>query len=173
MNKTIALITVILVATLGFYLIKTSPFSSSKTAENTPLQQVSGSSISFDPAMINLTLGQQATVNIQLDPDKLSVAAVTISLSYDPTLLKIVSLKNGTMFTNILSSAKIQNGKATLSVATPPDSKGESLAGTVATVTVQSLSNKASNISFNTDTMAVALEQDGNILKNIGTLKVN
>lgn len=132
-----------------------------------------GPSLAFSPSKLKLKPGEQATVSLNLQQDGLPTAAVTISLSYDPAKVKIISLNGSSLFTNVLSSAKFSSGLATLSLAVPPDSKGQVESGTVAVLELESLSSGSSKINFDADTMAVALEQEGNILKNLGTLTIN
>jgi hypothetical protein len=108
-----------------------------------------------------------------LNQNNLKTAAVTVSLTYDPAKVKVVSLNGGSLFTSVLSSAKISSGVATITVAAPPDQGGRTESGTVAVLTVESLSSGKSEISFDRDTMAVATDQEGNILKTLGSLTIN
>ena len=82
-------------------------------------------------------------------------------------------MNDGSLFPTVLSQAKLTSGHAEISVATPPDSKGQTLAGAVLTFQVRGLSSSPSTISFDDGTMVAALDQNGNILKSMGALAIN
>jgi hypothetical protein len=132
-----------------------------------------GPSLTFDPSSLKLAVGKQASINLNFNPSGLSTAALTLSLSYDPNKVRIISFNGGSLFTNVLSSAKISSGVATISLAASPDSGGQTNSGTAAVLTIESLSSGKSEITFDSDTMAVTTDQEGNILKTLGQLSIN
>lgn len=158
---------------VGLTTVLTLKLLSLGKSEPTNLQSSTSASLLFNPTKVKLAPGEKTTVNVVLNTANHQVAAITLSLNFDPTKIKVVKINNGTLFPNTLSSAKISGNKAALSIATPPDVQGQTEGGTIATVELESLSNSSSTLTFDAETMAVALDQDGNILSSNGSLTVN
>lgn len=167
---------ILVVGVLTFYLMSSSKTSTLNTTQTTPTETVAtlnAPSLKFTPATLKLAKDAESTVSVTLDQDKHTTVGVTLAIKYDPTKVTISQVKNGTLFPTVLSSAKIEGGMAEISVATPPDSKGQTTAGTVVTFQVRGLSSASSTITFGDDTIVAATDLEGNILKSKGTLKIN
>lgn len=172
-NTALIVIGVLIVAVLGFVLVKSPKMDKSKPTNSNESLSTTTPSLSFSPSSLKLASGASTTVAVTLDPNQHTSVAATLSIKYDPAKVSIVQIKTGTMFANVLSPVKISGGVAEISVGTPPTSKGQTQSGTVVNLTIKSLSNSSSVISFGEDTMVASLDLQGNILKTMGTLKIN
>lgn len=172
-NPALIIASILVVAILGFYLAKSPRFNSSKSMPNTETVSTGAPSLSFAPSSLQLASGKTANVTLTLDPNSHTSVAATLAIKFDPTKVSITQVKTGTMFPVVLSPVKISNGLAEISVGTAPSSSGETQTGTVISFDLKSLSNSSSVISLGESSAVASLDLQGNILKSMGTLKIN
>lgn len=178
-NKSALIAVGILVVGVITFFLMSSPKSTTQTGAPvetsmpSAVTTITAPSISFSPATLKLAKDAESTVSVVLDQNNQAVVGATVVIKYDPTKVSITQVTGSTLLPTVLSKAKIMGGMAEISVATPPDSKGKTQGGTVATFQVRGLSSASSTITFGDETTIASLDQQGNILKSKGTLKIN
>lgn len=171
MNKTLVLVFIFVLAFAGGYYY----LSSNSTPSNTPeiTQKADSPTITFNPATLKLKVGESQTVALDLDPLSLPVVGLTLELIYDPTQIELISLTNSGAMPNTLASAKINNGVASISLATPPSSPGISSPTQVISLQIKALNSTSSTLSISPSSQLVSTTQDGNLLSSYATLQIN
>lgn len=100
------------------------------------------------------------------------MTATQIVLTYDPAILGIPIITQGTFLTKVLSSPKIENGKITFTYATSPDSMGQGGSGLLATIKLKPIAVGSTTISFAEGTMATASDHSDNVVKSISDTQI-
>lgn len=123
--------------------------------------------IALSPASVTKAPGDEFTLEARLDTGDNQVVAVQINLVYDPTKLEALTITNGTLFPNILSSGVVGNGTASIAVGAANTTTPIHGTGTAAVIKFKALASTTSPVSirFANDTYAGALgEGSTNVL---------
>ena len=81
--------------------------------------------LTTSPATIAVARGTQASIDVIMDTHGAIVSGAIVELSYDPSLLSNVSVKQGDFLPVKLSGPKVAGGKISFIYAAPPDSGGK------------------------------------------------
>lgn len=123
--------------------------------------------ITLTPASVTKSVGDEFTLEARLDTGDNQVVAAQINVVFDPAKLEAVSITNGTLFPNILSSGVVGNGSASIAVGAANTTTPIHGNGTAAVIKFKALASTSSPISirFANDTYVGALgEGSTNVL---------
>ncbi len=126
--------------------------------------------IALSPASVTKAPNEEFTLEARLDTGDNQVVAAQINIVYDPTKLEALTITNGTLFPNILSSGVVGNGTASIAVGAANTTTPIHGTGTAAVIKFKALSSTTSPVSvrFANDTYVGALGE-GNVNVLIGT----
>lgn len=157
----IALIGVLFIVSVvvGANLAKRSgqetPSASPVQNQSTPAVEVKNTTdLSLSPAPLTISTGATKQVSVMLS--KTAVSAADVFLTYDPTLVEIADIQNGTVFDRVIRK-KIDAGSIAFSAAVSPEKKNSLATGTVFTFTVTALKSGTTTIQFDTGKTITAL----------------
>jgi len=115
--------------------------------------------IALSPASVTKAPNEEFTLEARLDTGDNQVVAAQINIVYDPTKLEALTINNGTLFPNIISSGVIGNGTASIAVGAANTTTPIHGTGTAAVIKFKALSSTTSPVSirFANDTYVGAL----------------
>ncbi len=115
--------------------------------------------IALSPASVTKAPNEEFTLEARLDTGDNQVVAAQINIVYDPTKLEALTINNGTLFPNIISSGVIGNGTASIAVGAANTTTPIHGTGTAAVIKFKALASTTSPISirFANDTYVGAL----------------
>lgn len=126
--------------------IKTSSLKKEKKIETPTQSQIvpkeSIASLTIDPQNVETTVGQQFTININVDTLNHSINGVDTVISFDPEILTVIGeVKNGDLFNSLLiKDVKNNVGKINITASKlSPTAQNISGKGTLATVNFKAL----------------------------------
>lgn len=173
-KRTIALIIVLLLVTIGLLYLalapkqSTPPVSTLPSPTPTPAAQTT-LFLSPNPIYVSSSSG---TIDINIDTQDNMVTAVQLELSYDPkalTSIEIASPSANSFFTEsvaLLKNIDRVNGKISYALGIPPTGKSIEGKGKVATITFRSLlTSGQTGITINPETQVTAEGISGTVLK--------
>ncbi|OGK52143.1 hypothetical protein A3B02_02790 [Candidatus Roizmanbacteria bacterium RIFCSPLOWO2_01_FULL_42_14] len=131
-------------------------------AEVVEVNKKGKASLAVKPTRTTLKSGEQMRVDVVLE--NVGVQATSVIITYDPRILKVSDVKNGVVFTNVLSQ-KVEDGKITFIADIGTQGKSELKMGTVFSFTVTAIGRGTSQLKFDTKATKTAL-RGGNILKS-------
>jgi hypothetical protein len=162
-------VVIIVVALLTLIAIPVTVFLSMRSQELRK-RAAPATNIAFSPASVTKAVGEEFTLEARINTADNQVVATQINVTYDPTKLEAVSITNGTLFPNILSSGVVGNGTASIAVGAANTTTPIHGSGTAAVVKFKAIAATSSPISvrFANDTYVGALgEGSSNVL--VGT----
>ncbi len=114
------------------------PVSSAPPAPQLMPRGAAGASFAFDPPMVTQAVGSTFTVNVLLNGAQ-NVHTVPLQLSYDPKLLQVANVSNGTLLSQdgqiVTVSHREDDGTLQVTATRPPGAPGISGQGPVVTLT--------------------------------------
>ncbi|OGK21538.1 hypothetical protein A3C23_04850 [Candidatus Roizmanbacteria bacterium RIFCSPHIGHO2_02_FULL_37_13b] len=120
--------------------------------------------LEFSKPIINVKVGEQFTIDVNIDAESDQVLSTDVRVIYDPKLLQIVDIKAGNYFPSAPKLDFSQSGKIYIAALVENPGDYQSGAGTVATITVKALANGTGTLTFVCEDRQTA--QDSNIAKN-------
>lgn len=137
----------------------TQPSDSAPTPE--AAQQVRRQSRLSIKANADLAVGKQETISVELTGTP--VSATDIVLYYDPDVVEVSEVSNGSVFDRILVN-NVENGRLSFSAAVSPDRINSLKTGTVFTFELTPLAPASSTtISFDTQETVTALNGENTL----------
>lgn len=127
----------------------------------------------LSPAMVNSAVGVEQSVDLNMSTGGAKVTAVEVVLTYDPKIIGTPSVTKGSYFSNVLSSPKISNGKIVFTYAVAPDDTGKTISGTIATIKFKPIAKGVTNMTFTSDTSAVAEGITDDVIKSTMESQIN
>ncbi len=117
--------------------------------------------LTLTPTTLTKAVGEEFTLEAQMNTGSNQIVAVDLALSFDPTKLEAEWIHNGTMFPNILSSGVVGNGTVSIALGATNTTTPVTGTGTVATIRFKALAATTAPIAvrFTTDTFAGALNE--------------
>ena len=119
---------------------QTTPVSSTPPAPQLMPRGAAGASFAFDPPTVTQAVGSTFTVNVLLNGAQ-NVHTVPLQLSYDPKLLQVANVSNGTLLSQdgqiVTVSHREDDGTLQVTATRPPGASGISGQGPVVTLTFQ------------------------------------
>ncbi|HXX99860.1 MAG TPA: cohesin domain-containing protein [Candidatus Limnocylindrales bacterium] len=115
--------------------------------------QISGPRIYFEPAMLNLSPGQTATIGISVD-NVSDLFSIPMMLQYNPAVISIEEVRHGGFLSGgtqeiaIVQRVDKEHGQAIISATRQPNTPGVSGSGTLLGVVIKALSAGSSNLSI-------------------------
>ncbi len=126
--------------------------------------------LSFSPSDTTPSVGDQFSVNVNINTGVNAVIGVELHLSFPVSKLKAISVAKGSFFTSADPvGPTISNTLGTIdySLLVPPSGSGKSGTGTVAVITFEALGSGSASISFDSDTLVAATGESGqNVLES-------
>lgn len=119
--------------------------------------------LAFSPATLNLKVGEKQTVAIILSGQ--TVQAADIVLSFDPTIISISQIQNGSVFERVIRKTSA-SGQVVYSGSVKPAQGALQTEGTVMTFTATAKKTGTSTISFDAKKTITAL----NGVNTVGTI---
>ncbi|PYV66919.1 MAG: hypothetical protein DMG97_28405 [Acidobacteria bacterium] len=117
-----------------------APVSSTPPAPQLMPRGAAGASFAFDPPTVTQAVGSTFTVNVLLNGAQ-NVHTVPLQLSYDPKLLQVANVSNGTLLSQdgqiVTVSHREDDGTLQVTATRPPGASGISGQGPVVTLTFQ------------------------------------
>jgi general secretion pathway protein D len=114
------------------------PVSSAPPAPQLMPRGAAGASFAFDPPVVTQAVGSTFTVNVLLNGAQ-NVHTVPLQLSYDPKLLQVANVSNGTLLSQdgqiVTVSHREDEGTLQVTATRPPGASGISGQGAVVTLT--------------------------------------
>ena len=114
---------------------------------------VSGPAIRFDPAALNLTPGQTATLGIVVD-NVSDLFSVPMMLQYNPAVISVEEVRHGGFLSGgtqeiaIVQRVDKEHGQAIISATRQPNTPGVSGSGTLLGVVVKAIAPGTSTVSI-------------------------
>lgn len=117
--------------------------------------------ISITPSTLTKKVGDEFTMEVHMDTAANQLVALQLNISYDPTKLEAEWIHNGTMFPNIISSGKVENGIVSIALSAQNTATPVTGTGLVATIDFKAIANTTTPVSvaFTKDTYAGALSE--------------
>jgi general secretion pathway protein D len=118
-----------------------------------PPAQVSGPAIRFEPAALNLTPGQTATLGIVVD-NVSDLFSVPMMLQYNPAVISVEEVRHGGFLSGgtqeiaIVQRVDKEHGQAIISATRQPNTPGVSGSGTLLGVVVKAIAPGTSTVSI-------------------------
>lgn len=123
--------------------------------------------LKFVPAALTKKVGEEFSLEVHIDTADNQVVAAQLKLLFDATKLQAISITNGTLFPNILSSGVVESGTASIAIGAANTVSPIKGTGTAAVVKFKALAATSSPVSvrFASDTFVGALgEGSTNVL---------
>jgi general secretion pathway protein D len=118
-----------------------------------PQAQINGPRIHFEPATLNLTPGQVATVGVVVD-NVTDLYSVPMLLQYNPAIISVEEVRHGGFLSGgtqeiaIVQRIDKEHGQAIISATRQPNTPGVNGTGTILGVVVKALAPGVSNLSI-------------------------
>ncbi len=122
--------------------------------------------LSLIPASQTVSVGEKFTVNVVLDSVPVTVA--DIELNYDPKLVRIDSIENGTVFASLFNQ-KIEDSRVIFSGAVDLNDRNSLVTGTMATINATALEAGEATISFGSEFTGTAKNGERTLGEATGT----
>ncbi|MBI4065155.1 hypothetical protein HY409_02200 [Candidatus Gottesmanbacteria bacterium] len=122
------------------------------------------------PSTFTKKIGDEFTVEIKINTGENQVLTTELHLTFDATKLQAISIVNGPLFPNVLSSGVVESGAASITVGAANSTSPVTSSGTVATLRMKALEKTDAPVSirFAATTFVGALKESSkNVL--IGT----
>jgi Cohesin domain. len=103
--------------------------------------------LKIDPNAVSSSAGNNFDVKVILDPESDAIYSTDIYLTYDQSLLKVVSVKAENLFPTVIHNEST-SGKIYIAAMVNDPTSSISSSGTVATITFQGLKDGSGNLSF-------------------------
>jgi len=138
---------------------------------------IPGAMISVKPSDLNVSPGEEFTVNITVDPDGVEIGGVQYDLYFDPDLLNATSQTKGTFLsqdgvsTMIMTNAII-NGKAEYSELRKEVDYGVTTSGVLATITFKAIKPGTSSLSLSYVVLSNPVGEQIDVSVNDGTCDI-
>ena len=119
----------------------------------TPQAQVSGPRIRFEPATMNLSPGQTATIGVVVD-NVTDLYSVPMLLQYNPSIIHVEEVRHGGFLSGgtqeiaIVQRADNDHGQAIISATRQPNTPGVNGSGTLLGVVVKGITTGTTNLSI-------------------------
>jgi len=126
--------------------------------------------LSLSPSSVIKNVGDEFSLDIQIDTAQNQIVAAELHLEYDPTKLEAQTITNGILFPNVLASGTIENGTASITVGATSATSPVTGSGTAATIKFRVLEAApgTTSVTFANTTFVGALgEEATNVL--VGT----
>ncbi len=119
--------------------------------------------LSFSPANLSVHPGDTFDVSILVETGENTISAADISISFDKNKLQGKSIVADDFLTNVLISGAIGDGKATITLGSPPTSpkKGN---GKLATVIFRAKDSGTTQVSFTDATQIAGIGENTNVI---------
>jgi hypothetical protein len=121
---------------------------------------VLAASLKVDPNSVSSSAGNNFDVKVILDPGSDAIYSTDIYLTYDQSLLKVVSVKAENLFPTVTHDEST-SGKVYIAAMVNDPTSSISSSGTVATITFQGLKDGSGNLSFDCSNSKV-IKNDAN-----------
>jgi len=121
---------------------------------------VEAASLKIDPNAVSSSAGNNFDVKVILDPGSDAIYSTDIYLTYDQSLLKVVSVKAENLFPTVTHDEST-SGKVYIAAMVNDPTSSISSSGTVATITFQGLKDGSGNLSFDCSNSKV-IKNDAN-----------
>jgi len=136
-------------------------------------------SLMFSPVEVTTNLGDNFTLDVNIDTGGQKVGGAGAQIFYDPLFLQAVSIENGTIFSDYPSSDFDNNqGKIIISGIVSPITNLYSGSGLFAKVTFKSVNSGVSSVKFNfvpgstTDSNIAVVSGSGDILSEVNQANI-
>jgi len=116
--------------------------------------------LKVDPNAVSSSAGNNFDVKVILDPGSDAIYSTDIYLTYDQSLLKVVSVKAENLFPTVTHDEST-SGKVYIAAMVNDPTSSISSSGTVATITFQGLKDGSGNLSFDCSNSKV-IKNDAN-----------
>lgn len=142
-----------------------------------PTQAITGPSISLSPAQITTNVGQEFTVNVNLNTNDLAAGASDIVLRYPSSYIKYKSIINGNFFPQISNvQTNEANDKLRFTAYTPTLGETRKGASVIATLTFEVTQKGSVDISFycanGSTTQTTVVDGNGENILNCSSLQI-
>lgn len=143
---------------IGLYMSKSKFFP--QTSQQAGQEEMGDkTSITLSPATQTATVGQTVSITVMIDKNPAPVTDVV--LTFDPTVLELVSTTNGEVYEALITpKVKPGPGEVFVSAAVPPTSTTQISTGVMATVSFKTLKS-AGSTSIGFDTTKTIAAQSG------------
>jgi len=122
-------------------------------AQPSATPQISGPRIRFEPAMLNLSPGQTATIGIAVD-NVSDLFSIPMMLQYNPAVISVEEVRHGGFLSGgtqeiaIVQRVDKEHGQAIISATRQPNTPGVSGSGTLLGVVIKALGAGSTNLSI-------------------------
>jgi len=133
-----------------------APAGGQTTPENAPpvpQAQVNGPRIRFEPATLNLTAGQNATIGVVVE-NVTDLFSVPMLLQYNPAIISVEEVRHGGFLSGgtqeiaVVQRVEKEHGQAIISATRQPNTPGVNGTGTLLGVVIKALAPGATNLSI-------------------------
>ena len=130
-----------------------APANGTSPAAASPQSQPSGPRLRFDPALLNLSPGQTATIGIVVENVN-DLFSVPMLLQYNPAVISIEEVRHGGFLSGgtqeiaIVQRVDKEHGQAIISATRQPNTPGVNGNGTLLGVVIKALAPGTSNLSI-------------------------
>jgi len=124
-----------------------------ENAPAAPQAQISGPRIRFEPAALNLTAGQTATLGVVVENVN-DLFSVPMLLQYNPAIISVEEVRHGGFLSGgtqeiaLVQRVDKEHGQAIISATRQPNTPGVNGTGTLLGVVIKALAPGATNLSI-------------------------
>ena len=124
-----------------------------ENAPPVPQAQVNGPRIRFEPATLNLTAGQNATIGVVVE-NVTDLFSVPMLLQYNPAIISVEEVRHGGFLSGgtqeiaLVQRVDKEHGQAIISATRQPNTPGVNGTGTLLGVVIKALAPGATNLSI-------------------------
>ncbi|OGG14947.1 hypothetical protein A2875_03220 [Candidatus Gottesmanbacteria bacterium RIFCSPHIGHO2_01_FULL_46_14] len=123
--------------------------------------------LAFSPASTAKAVGSEFSMEVHINTGDNQVIATELHIAFDPEKLEAITLTNGALFPNVLTSGLVEAGTASITVGAPSNAQPVHGQGTVAVVRFKALAPTSTpiTVSFASTTLVSGLgEGSTNVL---------
>ena len=129
--------------------------------------------LSFQTSSTSVQVGQQFTVNINIDTKSRTLSATELHISFPSATLQGLSVVRGPFLHNELVAGSISGGSASITIGSRPESPQKG-SGTLAVLTFKALSISGSpaQVAFTSNTKVAVIGEEGNTVDSMNPISI-
>ena len=125
----------------------------------------------INPDMVSAKIGESFNINLIIDTKSLSVSAVDLTVTYDPTVLRVNYVNQTTFLPVVLRAPTINEGTISMALGSDPTAPKTGV-DSLALINFTVIYYGNITINYNNTSQAAAIGQSGNIITSLTGVNV-
>lgn len=130
-------------------------------------------SLEVSPRPTRAYIGDEISLDLNAIFDTGNISGIDLHMSYNPSLISVLSFAPTEYLPLIISSPVFGNGSITTSLGSPIDLGGRKSWGTIAKLKIKPLYPGLQTIIYDSNTIVTSFESSGNVLKSATPIQFN